>query len=107
MTARHTRMVRRLLVLVLAFVAGSLGSRAAYACSCAPPPPVSDTAETAELVFDGEVVRRLADGEYEIRVATVYRGSLPESSRCVPGASGLRAAARSTPGRSPTRAIAN
>lgn len=78
MTVRQTRMVRRLLVLVLAFVAGSLGSRAAYACSCVPPPPFPDTAETAEVVFDGEVVRRLADGEYEVRVETVYRGSLPE-----------------------------
>ena len=68
--------MRRLLVVVLTFVAVGLGAPAAYACSCTQPPSFEDIAGSAEVAFTGEVTGTRGD-DFAVRIDEVYRGSVP------------------------------
>lgn len=71
-------MVRRLLVLVMAFCAVGIGMRAAYACSCVPKPALRIAVDEADVAFSGTVVRRLGDNRYEVEVDEVLTGSVAD-----------------------------
>lgn len=73
----HASGMRRLLVLLLVATSATLGSRAAYACSCVSSKPFLARVPDVELAFVGEVVRSLGRGRYEVRVDAVLKGRLP------------------------------